>query len=107
MRGRPPQSQIRQNIIEILYYLKEGYGYQISKIYNKAFPKASQRVIYYHLRKGVGLEELKVKKIHTEKGDFSWGDSVEKIVYTLGERAEPKVVEKVKDAIREVIKKRF
>ena len=53
VRGRPVKSQIRQNIIEILFYLGKGYGYQISKIYNEAIPQVTQRSVYYHLRKGV------------------------------------------------------
>ena len=38
-RGRPVKSQIRQNIIEILFYLKQGYGYNIAKVYNDIFPQ--------------------------------------------------------------------
>ena len=89
-RGRPVRSEIRQNIIEILYFLGEGYGYQVAKIYNEIFPGVTQRSIYYHLRKGVQIEEFEVHKVKVEKGDYSWGDSVEKIYYTLGGQAEPR-----------------
>jgi hypothetical protein len=89
-RGRPPQSQIRQNIIEILHYLDQGYGYQICKIYHQLFPSVTRRCIYYHLRKGVQTEEIKVSQIQQEKGDFSWGSQVEKTYYTLGKMAKPK-----------------
>ena len=96
-RGRPIGSQIRQNIIEILFYLGKGYGYQISKIYNEIFPQVTQRSIYYHLRKGTQTKEINVNKIKEEKGDFSWGDTVEKIYYELGDAAEPKGEGRVKD----------
>lgn len=99
-RGRPVKSQIRQNIIEILFYLGEGYGYQISKIYKEIFPSVTQRSIYYHLRKGVALKEIKLNKIEEEKGDFSWGKSVEKVYYALGKKAQPKGEERVRNFLR-------
>jgi len=94
-RGRPVKSVIRQNIIEILYFMGEGYGYQIAKVYNSIFPQVTQRSVYYHLRKGVQTEEFSVHKVKTEKGDYSWGDSVEKIYYSLGNQAEPRGMERV------------
>ena len=66
-RGRPVFSEIRQNIIEILFYLGKGYGYQVSKIYQKIFPACTREVIYYHLKKGVDLGEIKIKEV---KNDF-------------------------------------
>ncbi len=83
-RGRPTKSQIRQNIVEILFFLGKGYGYQIAKIYNEIFPKVTQRSIYYHLRKGLLTTEIEVHKIEEEKGNFSWGPLAEKIYYSLG-----------------------
>ncbi len=95
-RGRPIRSEIRQNIIEILYFIGEEYGYQVAKIYNEIFPGVTQRSVYYHLRKGVQTEELEVHKVKVEKGDYSWGDSVEKIYYALGPQAEPQGKKRVK-----------
>lgn len=95
-KGRPPKSQIRQNIIEILYYLGKGYGYEISKIYNEVFPPVTQRSIYYHLKKGVLIKEINVHKIEQERGEFSWGTVVEKIYYSLGNAAQPKGEKRVK-----------
>jgi len=88
--ARPTKSVIRSNILEILYFLGDGYGYQVAKIYNEVFPKVTQRSIYYHLRKGLQTQEIDIHKVKIEKGDYSWGSSVEKIYYTLGKRAEPK-----------------
>lgn len=95
-RGRPVHSVIRQNIIEILYFLQKGYGYDIYRIYCDLFPKVTLRSIYYHLRKGVSLEELKVEKVVVEQGDYSWGTQVEKIYYSLGKNAQPKMLDAVK-----------
>jgi|TARA_B100001971_G_C17855321_1_gene365530 hypothetical protein len=86
-KGRPVKSQIRQNIIEILYFLKKGYGYDIYKTYRSIFPAVTIRSIYYHLKKGNDLGEFKIHKIEKEKGDFSWGSEVEKIYYGLGPNA--------------------
>ena len=86
-RGRPVNSQIRQNIVEILYFLGKGYGYNIYKHYIEIFPKVTMRSIYYHLKKGVELGEFKIEKIENEKGDYSWGEMAEKIYYVLGDNA--------------------
>lgn len=97
IRGRPVRSPIRQNIIEILHFLKKGYGYQISKIYNQIFPAVTQRSVYYHLNKGVKTKEIVVHKIELEEGNFSWGSQAEKIYYTLGKEADPKGEKRVKE----------
>lgn len=101
-KGRPCQSVIRQNILEILYFLGKGYGYQISKVYNRVFAKVSQRSIYYHLRKGVSLGELELNKIEQEEGDFSWGKIAEKRYYSLGKKARPKGELRVKEFLDKV-----
>lgn len=89
-RGRPVRSEIRQNIVELLFHLQKGYGYQIAKQYNTLFPPVTQRSIYYHLRKGVLTGEFLVHKIEEERGDFSWGSIAEKTYYALGKEALPK-----------------
>ena len=103
-KGRPCQSEIRQNILEILYFLGRGYGYQISKIYNEVFPQVSQRSIYYHLRKGIMLKEVELNKIEREEGDFSWGTVVEKTYYSLGKNAKPKGQIRVKEFLDRIKK---
>jgi len=97
VKGRPIKSKIRQNIVEILHYLDNGYGYQIAKIYNEVFPTATQRSIYYNLQKGLLTKEITVHKIEEEKGEFSWGSVVEKKYYSLGKNAEPTGEKKVKE----------
>ena len=96
-KGSPLGSGIRQNIIEILFFLKEGYGYDIYKTYVGIFPNVTMRSIYYHLKKGVDLEELKISKVEKEKGEFSWGSEVEKIYYALGPNAKPTANERIKN----------
>jgi hypothetical protein len=101
-RGRPIQSDIRQNIINILFYLGEGYGYQISKIYQQIFPSCTREVIYYHLKKGVNINEISIKEIKEEKGDYSWGDNVKKTYYCIGPEAKPKSNERIKASIEKI-----
>jgi len=95
--ARPFKSQIRQNIIEILNYLGSSYGYAIYKIYKAVYPKATLRVIYYHLKRGTDIGEFKLDKIEKTKGDFSWGGEGEKRIYALGPKAKPKGDERVKE----------
>ncbi len=95
-RGRPTQSAIRQNIVDILFFMKKGYGYDIYKAYIRIFPKPTLRVIYYHLKKGVVLGEFIVKEIKQEKGEYSWGSHAEKIYYSLGPNAKPSMNQRVK-----------
>jgi len=96
-KGRPVRSEIRENIVEILFFMKEGYGYGIYKVYVAIFPKVTMRSIYYNLKKGVALGEFKVSKVEKEKGDYSWGGEAEKIYYALGENAKPVSNDKVKE----------
>ena len=95
-RGRPTYSEIRQNLVEILSYKKKAYGYELYKLYTQIFGKVSLRLIYYHLKKGVALQEFALKGVEKEQGDFSWGTTVEKIMYALGKQAAPKNEAKVK-----------
>jgi hypothetical protein len=105
-RGRPVRSPIRQNIVEILYFLGRGYGYDIYKIYKAVFPQVTMRSIYYHLKKGVAIGEFKIDKIEKERGNFSWGSEVEKIYYALGTKAMPVGNDKVRDYVNKISSKK-
>ncbi|MBT4541258.1 hypothetical protein HOC35_07130 [Candidatus Woesearchaeota archaeon] len=96
-RGRPVRSEIRENIAEILYFKRKAFGYELAKLYNQIFPKCTSRVIYYHLKKGETLGEFKIHKIIKEDGNFSWGSTVERIYYELGEKATPQIKDQVKE----------
>lgn len=99
-KGRPPQSEIRQNMIELLHYLGSDYGYQICKNYFKVFPPVTRRVIYYHLKKGLDLGEFAIDRVEKEQGEYSWGTMAEKIYYKLGKKAKPRGNPAIKEALR-------
>ncbi len=84
-------------MVDLLQYMKSGYGYDIYKAYVAVFPKVTLRSIYYHLKKGVALQEFAISKIEKEKGDFSWGSEVEKTYYALGPAAKPTSNERAKE----------
>ncbi len=86
-RGRPVFSTIRQNLCDMLLILNSATGYELSKLYPTYFPKCTQRVIYYHLRKGVTLGIFSVQKISVDSGNYSWGPTSERIFYGLGPKA--------------------
>lgn len=96
-RGRPTFSVIRQNMIEILHYMGEAYGYQIYKAYKDLFDPITLRVIYYHLRKGQALGEFSMVGVKKTTGDYSWGPEAERIFYKLGPNAKPKHEQKVRE----------
>lgn len=96
-RGRPVKSIIRQNVVEILYFMGSGYAYEIAKIYAELFGNATMRSIYYHLRKGVETQEFVVKEIRKERGNYSWGSEAEKTYYALGPSAAPQILSNVKE----------
>jgi len=100
MRGRPIISPIRQNIVEILNYMKDEYAYNIYKIYCELYPKVTMRSIYYHLRKGEQIKEFVISRIEQEKGDYSWGSNAEKIYYKLGPNANPKGDARIKNLLK-------
>jgi hypothetical protein len=97
MRGRPVFSKIRQNIVELLYYMGKGYGYEVYQAYVDIFPKVTMRSVYYQLRKGVDLGELEIESVKVEKGDYSWGADAEKTYYRLGKDAKPKGEVRIKE----------
>jgi len=100
MRGRKPGSEVRENLIEVLHVLKRGYGYQLYKAYVEVFPKVSMRLIYYHLRKGCEFGLFRVEQVTLVPGDYSWGPDAQKVFYSLGPKALPKKLQRVRDALR-------
>ena len=102
MRGRKPESAIRRNIVEIVYFMKKAHGYGIYKVYKSVFPKVTMRSIYYHLKKGEQLGEFKINEIKKVSGDFSWGATAEKIYYELGPNAKPRMDMAVKEFLSKI-----
>lgn len=101
LRGRPASSPIRENLVELIFFIRASYGYDLYKKYIKVFDqKVSMRSIYYHLNKGVELGEFRIQKIEEVKGDYSWGDQVKRIVFSLGPNANPRKSEAVFNKIK-------
>ena len=98
-RGRPAESQIRNNIAELLFALGEAYGYDLYKVYLKVFGRVSLRSVYYHLNKGKELGEFRVSGVKIIEGDYSWGTGVKRILYSLGDNAKPKANVEIKQKI--------
>jgi hypothetical protein len=88
-RGRPIKSEIRQNIVEILYFLGEAYPYEVYQIYREVFPNVTMRSVYFQLKRGSEMGIFKVKKIKSFEGSYSWGPSAERVYYELGKLALP------------------
>ena len=86
-RGRPVKSNIRQNIVEVLFYLTRTHGYDICKTYLQIFPKVTIRAIYYNLNKGIQTGEFIIDEVVKEMGDYSWGTHARKTYYRLGPNA--------------------
>ncbi len=103
-RGRKVGSPIRENITELLYFLGEGWGYDLSKKYMSIFGRTSMRSIYYHLSKGVEIGEFKVKRVDQVEGDYSWGPKAQRTVFTLGPNSRPKGDPNVRNKIFSVLK---
>lgn len=102
MKGRPVGSIIRNRIAAILDRIKIGYGYEIYKIYKEIFGQVHIRTIYYNLKKGIEKEEILLFRVEKELGDYSWGNEVEKIYYTLGPYANIKLPTKDLEIIKKV-----
>jgi len=105
-RGRPVGSVIRQRLIDILYILGKAHGYELYRYYKEIHPPITLRVVYYHLRKGTTLGEFHLEEIGQEKGSYSWGETAEKIYYTLGPNAKPMLNPEIKEHI-ESLKGKF
>lgn len=105
MRGRPIQSEIRQNIIDILFISGKMHGYNIYKHYMALFPKCAQKSVYYNLKKGAALDEFEVEEIKEEQGKYSWGDIAKKVYYKIGKSAKPRVNKRIKEYFSKLSKK--
>jgi hypothetical protein len=82
-KGRPERSKIRDNVKEILEENGSSDGYSLYKKYILKYPKVTMRSIYYHLKKGVELEIFRVKEVLKDRGNHSWGEYSEKVIYEI------------------------
>jgi len=98
-RGRSLGSPIRDNLIELLYFLGPSYGYDLYKKYKKIWGNVSLRSIYHHLAKGIDLGIFEIDGIQKVEGKYSWGTGVQRTLYKLSSNAQPKKDPAVKAAL--------
>lgn len=96
-KGRPTGSTVRDRMINILYHYDHLHGYKLHDIYESVYEEVSRRLIYYHLDKGVELGELKLHSVEEQRGEYSWGDKVQRKRYELGPNAEPSFDKRIKN----------
>jgi len=99
-RGRPRKSLIRERMQTIVDALGVTYGYEIYKVYQDAYTSVDLRSMYYHLRKGLVLEEFEEVGVQEVKGEFTWGDTSIRKYYILG----PAAKERADDGLHIVVK---
>lgn len=73
------KSLVRERILQILYYVGYSYPYEIYKIYKSLYGKVCLRNVYYNIRKGIEAGDIKVLKVETVDGNFTWGDKTKRI----------------------------
>jgi len=101
--GRKPKSDIRDEMVELLFFLREAYGYELYKKYCQVYDKkVSMRSIYYHLNKGVELGVFNLKEIREVKGEFSWGTGVKQVIFQLGEAATPQGNKNIHEKLKQL-----
>ncbi len=98
-RGRPPNSPVRDRMQMIVDALGVTYGYEIHKAYEEIFEPIELRSMYYHLKKGVQLNEFEEVGVEKVKGPFTWGDVSIRKYYILGPEAEKRATEEVQKII--------
>ncbi|MFO7872169.1 MAG: hypothetical protein R6U26_00830 [Candidatus Undinarchaeales archaeon] len=98
-RGRPPNSPVRDRMQMIVDALGVTYGYEIHKAYEEIFEPIELRSMYYHLKKGVELNQFEEVGVEKVKGPFTWGDVSIRKYYILGPEAEKRATAEVQKVI--------
>lgn len=80
-QGRPAQSAIRQQLLNILATIGPATGYQLHKHYLQRVGALSLRLVYYHLHKACQLSTARIVRIASEQSNNSWGHITEKTYY--------------------------
>lgn len=92
---------------QIVDTLCASYGYEIYRVYNEFFEPISLRSMYYHLKRGVQLDEFKEVAVKETKGSYTWGDISIRKYYILGTAAQHHTNEDLEELIERLgIKKR-
>lgn len=95
--GRPAKSIVRERLAEILFIVGKLTAYDAHKHYVQIFSSATQRNVYYQLRRGVDLGDFKISEVVEEKGDYSWGPTSRKVYYELTSNASPQFNKHIKN----------
>lgn len=98
-RGRPIKSAVRNRMQMIVDALGVTYGYEIHKAYEEIFEPIELRSMYYHLKKGVQLNDFEEIGVEKVKGPFTWGDVSIRKYYILGPEAGNRATEEVRKVI--------
>ncbi|MFH1786943.1 MAG: hypothetical protein ABH829_04825 [archaeon] len=96
------KSQVRNKIERIIDCCGVAHGYEIFKVYRKAYGGTTLRNVYYHLNKGV--DEGIFIKAGSERveGKYTWGPATERKNYSLGHNATEKQDEKAASVVKEL-----
>jgi len=98
-RGRSLGSPIRDRVVELIHFLGPSYGYLLYKNYKKVWGNVSLRSIYHHLTKGVELGLFEIDGVEKVEGEYSWGSGVQRTLYKLTSKAQPKKDPLIKDTL--------
>jgi len=71
----------------------------------RCFTPLSVRTIYYHLSQGVKLGLFSSVGTQRVKGDYSWGEGVDRNMFKLGPSAAPKGSDEVLKKLQNLAKK--
>ncbi|MCF7798346.1 hypothetical protein K9M74_00415 [Candidatus Woesearchaeota archaeon] len=103
-RGRPSKSIVRDRLVEIIFVAGKMTAYDAYKHYIRLFGKASQRNIYYQLQRGEAMGIFS-REVKDEQGDYTWGNTAQKVYYSLTDQAQPRINKEVRSYFLEVNKK--
>ncbi|HII29680.1 hypothetical protein COT48_02785 [Candidatus Woesearchaeota archaeon CG08_land_8_20_14_0_20_47_9] len=87
--GRPVRSAVRENLVELLFFLGKSHGYQLYSLYCRVFPRVTRRAVYYQLKRGLELGFFRVSEVEIRPGNYSWGQTAERVVYALTDKVRP------------------
>ena len=99
--GRPPRSIVRERLAEMLFIVGKLTAYDAHKHYVQLFSPATQRNVYYQLRRGVDIGIFKIADVVEEPGEYSWGPTTRKVYFELSKTATPQFNKHIKNYFEE------
>ncbi|MCA9477792.1 MAG: hypothetical protein KC535_01460 [Nanoarchaeota archaeon] len=95
--GRPARSVVRDRLAEMLFIAGKLTAYDAHKHYQQLFSSATQRNIYYQLRRGVDLGLFNIADVVQEEGEYSWGPTTRKVYFELAKAASVQFNKQIKE----------